>query len=158
MTTQTAEPTTEPTQAEIESAAQAAAVVAGVAAALPAALDAYFANNMTGFVLGMDKAKTQLDACKVFSGTVVDVKKEQSSTRGLVTLNTGTDREKDGLNAGEEQVRTERTDNPEGLAMAKKVRELKGRRVLVWVEVEEIKGGSSKVRVLRHIQDIGVAR
>lgn len=149
--------TPEATQAPAASPA-ADQTAAAVAAALPAALDAYFANNMTGFVLGMEKAQKQLAACKVFSGTIVDIKKEQSSTRGLITINTGTDREKEGVPAGCEQIRTERTDNPEGKAMAKKVQGLKGNRVLVWVEVEEIKGGQSKVRVLRHVQDLGEAR
>ena len=101
------------------------------------------------------KAIDQIEKCKVFSGSVVAVKKEQSSTRGIVTLNTGTDRVKEGLDAGCEQVRTERTDNPFGLAMARKARELIGHRVLVWVEVEEI--GDRKVRVLRHLESLGLA-
>lgn len=93
---------------------------------------------------------------KIFSGTVVGVRKEASSTRGLITLHTGTDREKEGLPAGCEQVRTERTDNPIGKSVALKARNMLGHRVLVYVEVEEINGGQSKVRVLRHVESLGV--
>lgn len=137
--------------------AQGDQIAAAVAAALPGALDAYFTNNMTGFVLAMDKAKDQLGKCKVFTGIVRDVKKEQSSTRGLITLYTGTDRAKDGVPEGCETLRTERTDNPEGLAMAKKVKGLIDHKVTVWVEVEEYGNGSGKVRVLRHVESRGKA-
>jgi len=57
---------------------------------------------------------------------------------------------------GKEKVRTERTDNPEGMAMAKRLTELKGHRVLLWIEVEEYDGG--KVRVVRHVEDLGWPR
>jgi hypothetical protein len=30
--------------------------------------------------------------------------------------------------------------------------------VTVWVEVEQINGGAGKVRVIRHIEDLGMAR
>lgn len=93
---------------------------------------------------------------KAFTGTVISVKKEASSTRGVVTLHTGTDRVKEGLAEGQEQVRTERTDNPAGLAMAKKMQGLKGHKVLVFVEIEEYGNGAGKVRVLRHVRDLGV--
>ncbi len=138
--------------------AQGDQIAAAVAAALPAALDAYFATSMTGFVVAQAKAAEQISKCKVFSGIVRDVKKEQSSTRGVITLHTGTDRATDGVPAGCEQVRTERTDNPEGLAMARKVKSLIGHRVLVWVEVEEFTTGNvtKKMRVVRHTEDRGV--
>lgn len=101
------------------------------------------------------KAIESIENSKVFKGTVMSVKKETSSTRGIVTLHTGTDRVKDGVPAGCEQVRTERTDNPVGLAMAKKMREMIGNSVLVWVEVEEYNNGAGKVRVLRHAEILG---
>lgn len=82
------------------------------------------------------------------------IAKEHSSTRGVVTLHTGTERSDD----GNEQIRTERTDNPVGLAMAKQVKDLVGHKVVVWVEVEQTKNGQSKVRVLRHVEDRGVDR
>lgn len=90
---------------------------------------------------------------KVFAATVVKVDKEQSSTRGLVTLRTRpSERHPDGI----EQARTERTDNPMGLAMARRLRSLVGHRVLLHIEVEEVPGRDFKVRVIRHVQDLGV--
>lgn len=137
-------------------------IAAAVASALPDALDNYFANNMPGFVIAMEKAREQVGNCKAFTGTVVAVAKEQSSTRGVITLNTGTEREnkdsitKQPLPAGQEQIRTERTDNPGGKALAIKSRNLIGHKVVVWIEVESVPGKDFKVRVLRHIQDLGV--
>lgn len=89
---------------------------------------------------------------KSFIGTVLSVKKEESSTRAIVTLHTGTDRDPD----GNETVRTDRTDDPDGLLMAKKVQSLKGRKVRVYVQLETMKGSDRKVRVLRHVVDKGV--
>lgn len=89
---------------------------------------------------------------KVFTATVVDVVKESSSTRGLVTLKTKPSNfHPDGV----EQARTERTDDPSGRAMARALRAVKGHRVAIWIEVEEINGGTGKVRVIRHFEDLG---
>jgi hypothetical protein len=93
---------------------------------------------------------------KSFLGTVVSITKEQSSTRGVVVLHTGTDRSFDGVPAGCETVRTDRTDDPDGLMMARKVRALKGHKVLVYVELESDKNGQRRYRVLRHIVDKGI--
>jgi hypothetical protein len=89
---------------------------------------------------------------KSFIGTVLSVKKEESSTRAIVTLHTGTDRDPD----GNETVRTDRTDDPDGSLMAKKVQSLKGHKVRVYVQLETMKGSDRKVRVLRHVVDKGV--
>lgn len=90
---------------------------------------------------------------KVFSATLFGIKKEQSSTRGKATLKTKPSKfHEDGI----EEARTERTDTAIGLAMARRLRGLVGHRVLLWVEVEEINGGASKVRVIRHVEDLGV--
>jgi hypothetical protein len=40
--------------------------------------------------------------------------------------------------------------------MAKKVQSLKGHKVLVYVQLETMKGSDRKVRVLRHVVDKGV--
>lgn len=93
-----------------------------------------------------------VENAKVFSGTVMQVRKEHSSTRGVITLHTDTDRTKDGVPEGCESVRTDRTDNPLGLAMARRVKSLVGHRVLVWVEIEEFNGGQGKVRVVKHVE------
>lgn len=94
-------------------------------------------------------------AAKVFTGTVLRVEKEASSTRGLVTLKTRVHAEF--APDGTEKVRTDRTDNPYGLSMARRMRSLIGHRVTVWVENEKMASGSGKTtRVLRHVEDLGV--
>ena len=90
---------------------------------------------------------------KVFTATVVGIDKEESSTRGIVHLRTKpSQHHPDGV----ETARTERTDNPVGLAMARRLKSLIGHRVAIWIEVEEINGGTNKVRVVRHVDDLGV--
>lgn len=91
-----------------------------------------------------------LAAGKPFPATILGGRKEQSSTRVVVRI-----RNKDGE---EEEIRTDRTDTPEGLAMANIVKGLVGHRVLIWKELEEMGGGSNgrKVRILRHVEDLGV--
>lgn len=96
------------------------------------------------------------DGGKVFVGTVVGVTKESSSTRGIVTLYTGTDQTRDGVPAGCETIRTDRTDSADGRAMARAAQLLIGHRVTVYVELEAIRGGQTKVRVLRHVESNGV--
>jgi hypothetical protein len=89
---------------------------------------------------------------KVFTAVLLEIKKEQSSTRGLVTLKT---RVSEHAPDGTEQARTERTDTRQGLAMARRCRALVGHRVAVWVDLQTMKGGSNKVRVIAHIEDLG---
>jgi len=94
---------------------------------------------------------------KVFTGTVVKVTREESTTRGIVHLRTRVHAEyaPDGI----EQVRTERTDDSIGLAIARRLRSLKGHRVLLWVEIESFtskNGSKRKSRVVRHVEDLGL--
>lgn len=90
-----------------------------------------------------------LAAGKPFPATILGGRKEQTSTRVVVRI-----RNKDGE---EEEIRTDRTDTPEGLAMANIVKGLVGHRVLIWKELEEMGGGTNgrKVRILRHVEDLG---
>jgi hypothetical protein len=91
---------------------------------------------------------------KVFTATIVGGKLESSSTRGVINLRTkATEQHPDGL----EQVRTERTDTPDGAAMWSRIKALKDRRVVVWVEVQEYNGGQGKVRVVQHVEDLDAA-
>lgn len=91
---------------------------------------------------------------KVFTATVIGITKESSSTRGLVTLKTRPSKfHEDGV----EQARTERTDSAVGKAMARRIRALVGHRVVLWVEVETVGDGASKVRVVRWVEDLGLA-
>lgn len=108
-----------------------------------------------------DKSSKQY---KAFTGVVLRAEPERSSKRGVITLDTGTTLTdlKDSINggnlpAGQEQIRTERTDNPSGRAMANKMRSLIGRKVLVYVEIETIKNSTKTARVLRHVIDQGPA-
>lgn len=105
----------------------------------------------------LDKAlEPDNDGGKVFVGTIVSVTKEATSQRAQVTLFTGTDRVNEGVAAGCERVRTDRTDNLDGRAIARSAQLLIGHRVTVYVELEQIRGGTNKVRVARHFEDNGV--
>lgn len=91
------------------------------------------------------------NAGKPFPALILGGKREESSTRMVVNF-----RNKDGET---EQIRTDRTDSPEGLAMSNIVKGLKGHKVLIWKEIEE--SGQSgpqakKYRVLRHVEDLGI--
>ncbi len=100
----------------------------------------------------VSKVIDSVNNSKVFTGTVLEIKKEESSTRGLITLKTKVSEHSPD---GTEQVRTERTDSALGLLMARRVRGLVNHRVVVWVEVQTKKGGSGNVRVLTHVEDLG---
>lgn len=95
-----------------------------------------------------------LAECKNFVGTILGVQKEASSTRGFLAIKTT---ESKWAPDGIETVRTERTDSSaEAKAFASRLRnELIGHRVLVWVEMQEIRDSGQKVRVLQHVQDLG---
>lgn len=102
---------------------------------------------------------------KHFTGTLLRVDKEERSTRAVLTLETGSNREakdaitKAPLPEGQEQVRSERTDSDEGKIIAMEAKALVGRRVLLTVYLEQMSGNSGqKVRVLQDIQDLGKPR
>ncbi|WP_022893258.1 hypothetical protein [Agromyces subbeticus] len=92
---------------------------------------------------------------KVFRSTIVRVSLEKSSKRAIISLK---GRPTEQNPSGEEQVRTERTDNVDGMSMARLARSLKGHDVTLWVEIEQMaKDPNKKVRILRHLEDNGVA-
>jgi len=94
-----------------------------------------------------------VEGIKVYSAVVDAIQKEKKSTRGLVTLKVKPSTyAKDGI----EQVRTERTDRPDGLAMAKKIKGLIGHKVLIFKEIEVMANGN-KSAVIRHVKDLGEA-
>lgn len=115
-----------------------------------AALDiAALANPRSGLAEQVAKV---LETEFIFPATVVGVKKEASSTRGLVYLRTKpSERYADGIEPG----RTERTDNPAGRAIARKAVGLIGHNVLVY-RVNE-KAGANSVRVIVNLIDLGPA-
>lgn len=120
-----------------------------------------FAKAMTTIEGAGDKENKRY---KAFVGTVLRCEKERTTTRAVVTLLTGSDREsKDAINKGQnlplgqEQIRSERTDEADGLAMAKRLSRLIGHKVMVYVDNEPKTDGSGQsVRVLRHVVDLGV--
>lgn len=90
---------------------------------------------------------------KVFPASIAGIEKETSSTRGLVTLRTRpSERHPDGV----EQARTERTDSERGKAMARRLRSLVGHRVLLWVDLQKMSSGNTSVRVIAHVEDLGI--
>jgi len=101
-------------------------------------------------------AKTieSVERSKVFTATVLSCTKEKSSTRGLVTLRTRPSKfHPDGV----ETARTERTDTGGlGLAMARRLRLLTGHRVAVWIDLEKIEDGAREMRLVRHVEDLGI--
>lgn len=131
-------------------------------ALIAAGVEQYFDGNIYGFAIAFEEARLKVDKLKKFVGVITEVKKEQSSQRGVITLHTGTEQVRPGVPAGHEQVRTDRTDSGgSGRALALKARSLIGHRVLVYVEVEEfIKKDKTpgKARVLRHVEDLGLAQ
>ena len=102
----------------------------------------------------VNKAITQLEASKVFAANVVATKREKSSNRVVVELET---KPSTHHLDGKEAARTERIDNPIGLDVATRCKNLIGHRVLIWVEVEEYNNGTGKVRIVRHVEDRGEA-
>lgn len=104
---------------------------------------------------------------KHFTGVVLGIKREESSTRGVVSLYTGTDRNPRPhpitkvATPGVEHVRTERTDSKTD-TIAKDLanhisRDLIGHRVNCTVKLESVKGKDYNVRVLIAVQDLGVS-
>ena len=100
------------------------------------------------------KRLAMLNTCKKFVATIQGVRKEASSTRGIVVVKAKPGpRTPDGI----EMARTERTDsNPETAAFANHLRTLVGHRVLMWIEMQDMSDGSGKVRVLQHVEDLGL--
>ncbi|EQD53564.1 hypothetical protein B1B_10169, partial [mine drainage metagenome] len=65
------------------------------------------------------KVVDSVSNAKVFTATLLQITREKSSTRGLLTLKT---RVSEHAPDGTEQARTERTDTRAGLAMARRCR------------------------------------
>lgn len=102
----------------------------------------------------LSKLVDAIQGAKKFVAVIDDVEKEEKSKRGFVHLTTRPSKQNED---GKEHVRTERIDTPEGVAMVRAVRALKGHRALLFVEMQETAEGR-KVRVLKHVEDLGEAR
>lgn len=108
------------------------------------------------------------DDVKVFPGTIIQVKKEPKSTRGVVYLHTGTDHVIGGTKRvpqdpftkapvpeGIEFMRTDRTDSEVGRSLAVQCKTLIGHKVLVHMKMEVMDNGN-KVRTLVGVVDQGL--
>lgn len=119
-------------------------------------------------------AADSLENCDVFTAVVGLVKKEKTSTRGLVYLiqqpgewtqhalleqvHKGflADRKGFTFPEGTEVIRTDRTDTPEGMIVAKQASALVGHKVIVFKAHEALKNDANrKVKILRHLVDLG---
>lgn len=101
------------------------------------------------------KALNTLDKCKTFVATVRGAKKESSSQRVVVSLETKPSKWSP---EGKEVARTERLDKFDGTGVktARLARALIGWRCMIWIEMEETDDGG-KVRVLRHLKGLSLA-
>lgn len=101
----------------------------------------------------ISKVVEQVAVSKTFMATVLKVEREDSTTRALVTLRSApNEHHPDGV----ESVRTERTDNPVGRSMARRLVKLVGHRVTLWVELEQMANSTHRARVVRHVEDCGI--
>lgn len=88
-------------------------------------------------------------------GVVESLEREDSSTRGIVTIQ---GRPSKANESGRESARTERTDGYDGVGLeqVKKLRSLVGHNVRLFIFKEPI-GEGRHIRVVSHVQDLGVA-
>lgn len=129
------------------------------------------------------KAVEEIEESQKFVGMVYLVKKEETSRRGLVYFQEAKGSAADfrptytydqvaqihatqaaakaagqrpaDLPEGLELIRTERTDVLDGLNFAKVVTGLTGHRVLLYKVMEPTKDPQKKVRILKHVKDLG---
>jgi uncharacterized protein YhfF len=105
----------------------------------------------------MMKSLERIENADTLVANIVGGRKNARSQRVAVELET---KPRPSNEEGREQVQTERADTPEGAAMIRKVKALKGRRVLIYKHNEEFVDGGvqKKMRVLLHVEDLGPAR
>ncbi|MGW8777578.1 hypothetical protein ACWGNM_05845 [Streptomyces sp. NPDC055796] len=101
-----------------------------------------------GDTVGQDIAR--LDAAKQFTATLLDVRVEASSTRGVLVLrNTSGELE--------QPIRTDRGDSEAGRAMIERARALIGHRVRVYRLNERMASNPKlEVRIVVHLADFGL--
>jgi hypothetical protein len=98
------------------------------------------------------KRLVRIQGAQRFVAELVDVTIEQSSTRAVLSFpTTDLERHPNGL----ETMRTERTDQPDGMSMYRRALGLKGHRVLVFKELQDTNDPKKKVRICLHLIDLG---
>jgi hypothetical protein len=105
----------------------------------------------------VSKRLERVASAKKFVATVMSVEIEESSTRGLIGLQSKpSEFNPDGI----EHARTERTDSADGAALVGRLQGMVGHRVLAFVAIDDIGKGPTarKMRVLVHVEDLGPDR
>lgn len=91
------------------------------------------------------------ETSKCFTGTLVGLKREETSNRVVLKLRTRTsDRNPEGI----DYVRTEPLWSPAGADIAQRLKGVKGHRLLIYVDMQRMKDGN-RVRVLSAFVDLG---
>lgn len=99
-----------------------------------------------GDVVGRDIQR--LAQATRFPATLLAVSVEESSTRGVLLLRN--------VSGEIEPIRTDRGDSESGAAMIERARQLAGRRVLIYKEMEPLASNpKNKARVVAHLMDLG---
>lgn len=92
---------------------------------------------------------------KTFTATIIGYEIEKNSGRMIAHLYTGTQQKPNGV----ESAKTDFTTNPAGKEMGRKIINLIGHKVKVFIELESFtdkQGYAKKMRVLKHLTDIGI--
>lgn len=120
--------------------------------------DIRFMNNATDLFFALDerspiaKHLSNLADSTAFIAVIVSGGVEKSSGRAVIQLQT-----KDGDGTKEEPIRTDHLNTQSGKSVYALAKQLRGRRVLVYKQMEVGKDKSKKYRVLRHLVDLGPA-
>lgn len=94
----------------------------------------------------------ELAACRTFPAVLLGVRVEPSTTRGVLTLRSwGPEGER------QEEIRTDRTDDPRGVQTLELARGLVGHRVTVYKLEEPGRSAYQRYRCAKHLVDLGPA-
>lgn len=103
------------------------------------------------------KTITMLEESKKFVATVLYLGKEAKTNRGFVVLKTKpSDQNPEGIETARTEIIDWDTKSGEAYEFGKYVRSLTGHRVFVYIELQEAKSTGRKVRILQHVEDLGV--
>ena len=144
---------------ELDAASRVALVAGAATVAGPGASPSVIEATVVDLALMADpdslvmKRLVRIQGAQRFVAELVDVTIEQSSTRAVLTFpTTDLDRHPNGL----ETMRTERTDQPDGMSMYRRALGLKGHRVLVFKDLQDTNDPKKKVRICLHLIDLGM--
>lgn len=104
-------------------------------------------------------AKTidMIEEAKKFPATILYLGKEPKTNRAFVVFKTKpSDDNPEGIETARTEIVDWETKKGQPFAFAKQTRDLTGHRVFVYIELQVAKGTGRKVRILQHIEDLGV--